>query len=238
MKQDYRGKSLPRTPEAILFDFDGTLIDMRPKWWAPVERAFERILGYVPEESIRENISVIFSKIPENQSKLFLLKIMYGVGRAGGLGRVQSLRFLLLARSEYEKSRHINVPFDGIDGMIKELISRGMKLGIVSSASRSELENALNELPFLKGIPFISRHDVEELKPNPIPIIRGLEMIDADPETTLYVGDFQTDVQAGKAAHTMTCAVMNLEREFARVRLEKFDPDLMLDNTIDLIDYI
>ena len=236
--KDYRGKQLPNKVEGILFDFDGTLIDLYVKWWEPIERAFITVNGSVPEEKLRENVSEIMSSLPKDAGKFFLIKVMYSIGRGAGLDKIQSVRFVKESRLEFQKSRFINIPFEGIEEMIKEITSRGIRLGIVSSASTSELKRALDELDFLKDIPYISRNDVDKIKPSAEPILKGLKLIGTPPENTVYVGDFHSDVRAGKAANTMTCAILGPEPDISRKGLEREEPDIILQKTVDLLDYI
>lgn len=237
--KDYRGKSLPNKVEGILFDFDGTLIDLIPKWWEPIERAFITVHGSVPEKELRENISGIMGSLPkERMGKFFILRIMYSIGRGAGLGKLQTMRFMKESRIEFQKSRFINIPFDGIENMLAQLTKNGIKIGIVSSASTSELKRAIVDLDFLKDIPYISRNDVEAIKPSAEPILKGLKLIGTPAEKTLYVGDFHSDVRAGKAANTMTCAILGAVPELSKKGLEREEPDLILEKTVDLLDYI
>ncbi len=235
MNSKYIGRSLPNKVEGILFDFDGTLVQLEPKWWAPLEKAFIKVNGSVPEEELIKNIPKMFANFPKDQSKLFLLKVMYTIARKAGLSRWKSVRFIKEARIAYSKSRHINIPFDGIENMISDLQSKGMKLGIVSSASGSELDIAIEELTFLKGIPVVSRYDVKELKPSAEPIIKGLKLINVNAANVVYVGDFATDIIAGKAAGTMTCGILGPYPEISITGLENAEPDTIIHKTIDLL---
>lgn len=44
-----------------------------------------------------------------------------------------------------------------------------------------------------------------EKKPHPLPVLKALEALDADPRQTVMIGDHHTDLRAGQGAGTMTC---------------------------------
>jgi HAD superfamily hydrolase (TIGR01549 family) len=236
--KDYRGRALPNKVETVLFDYDGTLIEFLPKWWYPLERSFEKVAGAVPEATLIENISRIMTNIPLQPGNFFLLKIMYHIGRMGGLGRLQTIRFMKTARLEFQKSRFINIPVPGIEDALNELVSKGVKVGIVTSASLSEMNSALKDLPFLKSYPWVTRGDVENLKPHAEPIEKGMEILGADPKTTIYVGDFISDIEAGKNAKVMTCGLLGPAPELSKHRLEAGDPDIILESAVKLTEFI
>ena len=236
--KDYRGRTLPNKIETALFDFDGTLIQFLPKWWNPLERSFKKVAGEVPEEILLENISNIMRSIPLQPGKFFLMRIMYHIGRKGGLSRFNTIRFVKTARLEFQKSRFTNVPVPGIEEALEEMISKGIKVGIVTSASLSEMRSALKDLPFLNSYPWVTRADVEKLKPHAEPIEKGMELLEADPKTTIYVGDFVSDIEAGKNAGAMTAAIIGPLPEVSKPSFEAADPDIIIEDAVKLIEYI
>ncbi len=236
--KDYRGRALPNKIETALFDFDGTLIQFLPKWWYPLERSFEKVAGEVPEAILIENISNIMTSIPLQPGKFFLMKIMYHIGRKGGLGRLKTIRFVKTARLEFQKSRFTNIPVPGIEDALEEFVSKGVKVGIVTSASLSEMRSALKDLPFLNSYPWVTRSDVENLKPSAEPIEKGMEILGSDPKTTIYVGDFVSDIEAGKNAGVMTAAIIGPVPDISKPNFEKADPDIIIDNAVKLTEFI
>ncbi len=222
----------------ILFDFDGTLIEIVPKWFTPMQEAFKKIIGDVPEDIIINNMAKFFREMPNKPSRTFMIRVLYSIGRSGGLSRLQSLRFIKIAGNGFKTSRFINIPFNGVPELFQRLLKRNIKIGVVTSASKKEMERAVTELSFLKGIPIVTRDDVNELKPSPEPILKGLELIGTNPSNTIYVGDFHTDIEAGKAAGTVTVAVINKHfEEFSRSGLSKYNPDLLIDDISKLDEY-
>ncbi|MCY3411190.1 MAG: HAD hydrolase-like protein [Candidatus Heimdallarchaeota archaeon] len=229
---------MPNSVETILFDYDGTLIDIKEKWLTPLIRAFERINGFFPEEQLREALIDLLVNAPSKHNILYIVKIMYGIGRAGGLGRIDSIRFMVQLKREYKNNDRKHIPFDGIDTMFAELKRKGIKVGIVTSAARIDLENASIDLPYLSDIPKICRGDVKHGKPEPDPILEGIKLVDANPDTTLYIGDFPADIFAGKAAKVMTAGILGVEPEIAKPRMEEYDPDIIIDFAPDIVKFV
>jgi pyrophosphatase PpaX len=57
-------------------------------------------------------------------------------------------------------------------------------------------------------------------------VLRGVELLGADPETTVYVGDSPYDVQAGRAAGVQTAAALWGAFPAAVLRAERPDREL------------
>lgn len=74
------------------------------------------------------------------------------------------------------------------------------------------------------------------LKPDPCAIYLILKKYKASPERTLYIGDMTVDIETGKNAKVLTCAVTY--GFDGRVKLEKLDPDILIDDILQLKDLI
>ena len=95
--------------------------------------------------------------------------------------------------------------FDGVEGIIKLLHSRGLKLGIITSRARSKdptLAKVSNPLPTELAPYFsyaISASDVERAKPYPDSILKYMELTGAKREEILFIGDTMSDFECAKA---------------------------------------
>ncbi|MBV1865234.1 MAG: HAD-IA family hydrolase [Rhodobacteraceae bacterium] len=105
---------------------------------------------------------------------------------------------------------HDNLPnltlYAGAIETLESLHEKGTKMALVSSSERHLIEAALNPLglrQFFSSI--IAGNEVSARKPDPEAFVRTIKAIDADPQTTLIVGDSHVDIVAGKAAKTRTC---------------------------------
>ena len=70
-------------------------------------------------------------------------------------------------------------------------------------------------------------------KPHPEPVEKAVELLGADPATTVYVGDSIHDMHSGRAAGVRTAAA--LWGPFGRGHLEGARPDYWLETPADLL---
>ena len=177
----------------ILFDLDGTLIDSGPIIIASMRHASVTVLGREPDEAaVRDAI--------------------------GGPGLIEQMRDLDPDRVDelVDVYRAHNEPlhatletFDGIPELLRELVGRGHRLGIVTAKRRSTVHLAFDRFPFLQELTdvLVGSEDTERHKPDPDPVLEALRRIGATPEEAVYVGDSPFDIQAGNAAGAQTIAV-------------------------------
>ncbi|NIU53585.1 MAG: HAD hydrolase-like protein, partial [Gemmatimonadetes bacterium] len=79
----------------------------------------------------------------------------------------------------------------------------------------------------------VSVSDVDKPKPDPEPVVRGLQSIDLAPDQALLVGDSPYDLLAGRAAGVDTAAA--LWGPFDRERLADGRPDHWLESVDALL---
>jgi len=100
-------------------------------------------------------------------------------------------------------------PHSGVKEVLEMLASIGYKLGIVTNGSRESLIAAQQMWDFFKLFNvMICRDDVCHLKPHPEPIQKALDMVNALPSESVFVGDTKYDILAGKTAGTITIAAL------------------------------
>ena len=178
--------------KAVLFDFDGTLIDTNKfilnSWRAVSETVFgemrfdERYLAsyfgtpleYAIEETIKDyNI--------EGYSVDEVCEIYRGYQR--------------------RNQDKFGVPFEGIPELLASLKERGIKLGVVTSRTADSTMSALVR----NGIDvyfdaFIAAEDTEIHKPLPAPCLLCCKKLDLEPKDALMVGDSKWDIACGNNA--------------------------------------
>ncbi len=101
--------------------------------------------------------------------------------------------------------------FPGIPKAVRDLRSKGIRLGMVSSNATSvvkfalEAAEILNEFEYVEGRPF--PFDPDLIKPNPYPLNNALSIMKADPASFWYVGDDKLDMVAATAANVTAVGV-------------------------------
>ena len=125
--------------------------------------------------------------------------------------------------------------FEGMAEVVTELRRRQFLTGLVTSKSRvfalrglklcglSELMDAA-----------IFMEDTELHKPNPEPLLLGLERLKVLAEQAAYVGDSRHDMQAGRAARVRTVAA--LWGPVPEEELKKEQPDFLVPAASNLLE--
>lgn len=215
--------------DAVIFDLDGTIIDSMKVYYMIVDTTLDRVgLPGVSRDLMREAAKDGDFKwsmlLPENLD-----------GRKRDVLR----QIMAVSREVYTPlfERHLTL-LPGAEAAVQELHSRGFKLGIVTSTPRSSLDFKLGYLnstrPLFESI--IASDDTPDIKPSPIPILECCRQLRVRPENSIYVGDFRTDIQAGKAAGTWTIGVLTgFDNHDA---LDREGPDRIVDSICDLVNVL
>jgi pyrophosphatase PpaX len=175
-----------------LFDFDGTLVDSVELILDSLRHATRTVLGHiVPDEVLRARVG---RPLREHMREL-------DAERADDLVAVYR---------EHNLRRHADLlrPYPGVAEMLAGLRERRARIGIVTSKMRSAVDAGMALVPLGEFDAIVTCEDTDRHKPDPAPVLRGLELLDADPGTTVYVGDSPYDVRAGRAAGVATAAAL------------------------------
>ena len=176
----------------VLFDLDGTLVDSAAVILGSFHYATETVLRRrFPDEEI--------------------------LARVGGTNLAHQMALLdpdnvdelVRVYREHNDPQYSDlVCFDGVLDVLARLNAEGRRLGIVSAKRRPTIERVL--LSAGMGEYFdavVGSDDTERHKPEPEPILKALELLDAVPTEAAYVGDSPFDVAAARAAGVYAVAV-------------------------------
>src|ERR671921_2563914 len=180
--------------EAVLFDFDGTIVDTTELIHESMRRATREVLGRtLSREALLANVG---QPLPR-QMKLL---------------DPERAEDLLEAYRLHNEELHEDLieAFPNVEASLACLREAGMSLAVVTSKRRFSLEMALDSFPALRDAvsAFVVMEDTTEHKPHPAPLLKGLELLGSVPaEKAAYVGDSPFDVAAAKAARVVSVAV-------------------------------
>ena len=97
--------------------------------------------------------------------------------------------------------------FDGIEDVLNCLNENKIKWGIMTNKPRRFAEGIVDQKLSLFQTPFlICPDDVNARKPDPSGLIRALEISSVSPSESIYIGEHQIDIKAGKSAGMTTGA--------------------------------
>ncbi|KAB2926575.1 MAG: HAD-IA family hydrolase [Dechloromonas sp.] len=183
--------------KAVLFDLDGTLADTAPD------------LGNAANMLLREEDR---AECPLDSLRPFTSQGVRGLLRAGfGISPEHAdyprlaQRFLDLYEARLCDETRL---FAGIPELLDYLEASRIAWGVVTNKRRRFTEPLTIRLglsPRTQCI--VSGDSTAEAKPSPLPLLHACELLGCLPESTIYVGDDQRDVMAGKAAGCLTVAV-------------------------------
>ena len=169
----------PTALDAVIWDYDGTLVATR----AADEQAVQRLLDFDPEA-----IGGVDTFWAHEGRPIEERVELAWPGRSGEI----------LALFE---ANVVPVIFDGILDTLDELRGAGYRMGVVSSRRRVALRWGLRAsglMPYFRSV--IGLDDVTEPKPQPEGILRTLGRLRTGPGRALYVGDSAVDILAARAA--------------------------------------
>ena len=180
--------------QAVLFDLDGTLADTALDLGGALNTVLRR--HNLPEKSIAE------IRPYASHGVAGLLKI--GVGMTAehpdfAVWRQECLEAYSLCYADK------TTLFDGVNELIAELGKRGIKWGIITNKPMRFTDKLVPKLGFI--IPpavVVSGDTCGEPKPSVKPMLYACGQIHANPQHTLYVGDAERDIQAGRNAGMKT----------------------------------
>lgn len=217
---------MPQTLRAVLFDMDGTLLDTAPDMVNALNALRrERELAPLPYELVRSAVS-------------------HGAARVVRLGfesvvepefaQLQQ-RFLQIYRGAL--STHSRL-FPGMEAVLDELDSRGLKYGIVTNKAAWLTEPLLEQLHLRSRFGCVVSGDTTaERKPHPMPLLHAAALVGVAPEACVYVGDAQRDVEAAHAAG-MPALVANYGYLRADEDSRSWGGDVYLQQPLDLLDWL
>jgi len=201
--------------QAVLFDWDGTLLDSFPASY----RASLTVLRHYGINVDRERFLETYS--PN----------WYDSYEQLGVSRDEWDNADQMWRENYRTQTSSLFPFTS--ALLERLDADGYRMGIVTSGDRErifrELESFGLERFFAVVVCF---EDTVEKKPHPAPLAHALEKLDLAAETTIYVGDRPEDIAMGRKLGAFTVGV---ESEYGpRTVLEDAGPDLILPDASHL----
>lgn len=185
---------MPERPlTAVLFDLDGTLIDSAPDLLHALDRVLARLgLPVSDHDRLRHHAS---------RGAAGILAAGLPPGHDLGPDDLKDDFLALYAKNLWRRTR----PFPGIDELLDVLAARNLRLGIVTNKISRFADPVLRHAGWEQRFGCVITGDrVAAPKPDPEPVLAACRALGVAPGETLFIGDDRRDVEAGRAAGTLT----------------------------------
>jgi len=206
-------------PDALLFDFDGTLIHVTIDFEAMRQNAVAVIkrYGHEPEDSrytlelIEATRDELAQRDPERASQ-FEREALASIEQVEMAGAKQAVVLPSACQT------------------LAWLREHGIRVGIVTRNCRNAVLSVLARADLTYDV-LLTRDDVQNVKPNPEHLLEALRRLQALPQHSIMVGDHPTDIIAAKEAGMVAIGVTTTRSA------EEFDvgPDFIIENLSDLV---
>ena len=177
----------------VVFDLDGTLIDTAPDLTAAMNHVLTELdRPTLAEEDVRHMVG--------HGARMLLRR---GLSASGPEPSDAEIEDLVPAFLDFYGA-HVadrSVPFPGMAEALDELAAEGARFAICTNKPEKLSASLVQSLGLTERFPVIVGADTLPVrKPDPRPLFHAVERIGGTPETTLYVGDSETDVKTARAA--------------------------------------
>jgi phosphoglycolate phosphatase len=187
----------PQKFEAIIFDFDGTLAELRLDF-----PEMKRRLGILAQEYFSQGLPI--PNLPALEW-LETLRARLHLSDEAAAEAFDTKANSLIQDIEIEAARGGSL-FPFTRSLLQQLQEEGIKVAIITRNCEAAVRMVFPDLDrYCAG--FLARDHVHRVKPDPDHLMRAIEAIAVSPENTLMVGDHPLDMQAGKRAGILTAGV-------------------------------
>lgn len=181
-----------RTPKAVLFDLDGTLVDAIPDLVCGVNA----LLAKLGRPSLTE--SQVRTMVGKGASVL-LKRAFTAAGVPETVDVEAELRWYIAWMVEHG-DRHTRV-FSGIPESLAKLRKAGVRTAIVTNKPRHMTQSALEHTGLAVSVDcVVAAGDAPTVKPEPEMLFLAAERLGVNPSDCVMVGDSGNDALAGRAA--------------------------------------
>jgi phosphoglycolate phosphatase len=182
----------------ILFDLDGTLVDTAPDLGHALNIQLERH-GKVPlsDAAIRPFAS---------HGSRGLIGLGFGITPKDDNFIIMRDEYLAIYDTVFTRSP---ILLPGIAELLQVIENKGLKWGIVTNKPRRFTQPLIENMALHeRAACVVSGDDAPKPKPSPETLLLACKHVGTKPESCMYVGDAERDIQAGKAAGMKTVVAL------------------------------
>jgi HAD superfamily hydrolase (TIGR01509 family) len=182
-------RDLP-SPQAVIFDLDGTLVDT-------VETRIEGWLAVFEEVGIPADRQKLGPLIGVDGKRL-AREIAALAGQVLDDDRAEAID--KRAGEIYERLNRSPRPLPGVRELVEAIEARNVPWSIATSSRKDQVATSVRALGLDREPKIVDASHVQHAKPEPDLLLRAAEELDVEPPRTWYVGDSTWDMVAAVAA--------------------------------------
>lgn len=182
------------TPELIMIDVDGTLVDSVPDLAWCVDETMKQIgLPVRGEAAVRNWVGNGVVRLVERA----VINDLYAEHDVDLFNKAMPIFNELYAENTSKRSNLYPGVREGLD----YLKTTGIKIGCITNKAEQFTHPLLKDLGIWDEFEIVISGDtLEKKKPDPLPLLHGARELGANPENSLMLGDSTSDVKAARAA--------------------------------------
>lgn len=184
--------------DAVLFDLDGTLIDTAPD--------MVRALNVILAAEGRPALPLAVGRPHVSNGATGLLRAAFGDDPSIAEGSSRHAAFLQHYAADLARESRL---FPGMADALARIEAAGLAWGVVTNKPGWLTDPLLRALDLeRRAACVVSGDTVARRKPAPDPILHACACLDTTPARTVYVGDAERDIAAGRAAGSRTLVAL------------------------------
>ena len=210
-----------KTYKYILFDWDGCLAKTLDLWFETAKSLLIKENVFVKDKEIIKGFGDwrFAEKLGVEDNEQFNRKLIDIVS--------EKMKYVKLYKNAFK--------------CLNSLKEEGKKLAIVTTSLREYLYPALkkhNLISFFDAI--ITGDDVKNHKPDPEVVYKAIELLNANKDETLIIGDGPKDIMAGKSAGITTVSYYPKEnkRFYTPAEMKSFKADYLIQDMNELLNIV
>lgn len=207
--------------KALLFDFDGTLLNTNDL----IIQTFMHVLNerfpgqYSPKDCLKfigPSLKQTFNDIAPGEEEALIAKY-----------RTWNI----------EHHDELVSQYPDVVSTLEQLKAQGIRLAIVSTKRNETIDRGLAILGATHLFDVrIGTDDVNNVKPDPEPVLLALKQLGIEKEYAIMIGDNSHDIEAGHRAGVRAAGVVWAIK--GEAYLQQFKPEYMLQHMSDLLDIV
>jgi putative hydrolase of the HAD superfamily len=171
--------------KAVVFDFDGLIIDTEMTWYESFKEILEEYGVDLPLEEFAKYIGTHEAALYDYCESI--------VG-----GKITQAEMRKQAGAKHREKMKNPETREGVKEYLEEAKNLGLKIGLASSSTREWVESFLKALDIYHYFSVIrTREDVERVKPDPALYIKAVRALQVEPHETIA---FEDSANGAKAA--------------------------------------